>query len=123
VVYDIGGKGYTKLRGLIGIENKDAGNDINPNLRFFIFDTEPNMERLTPVLPDMPVAVDKINKSPDRLVERLFWYALGRAPTLEEKRTAEEVLRDAGRKRRASADGLADLLWAILMKPEFQLIY
>jgi hypothetical protein len=123
VVYDIGGKGYTKLRGLIGIENKDAGNDINPNLRFFIFDSEPNMERLTPVLPDMPVAVDKINKSPDRLVERLFWYALGRAPTLEEKRTAEEVLRDAGRKRRASADGLADLLWAILMKPEFQLIY
>lgn len=123
VVYDISGLGYTKIRGLVGIENKEVTSDINPTLRFFIFVTEPNMERLTPVLPDMPVTLEKVNKSPDRIVDRLFWYMLDRSPTTEEKRTAAEVLRDANHKKRTSADGLADLLWAILMKPEFQLIY
>ncbi len=64
LVYDIGGQGYTTLRGLVGIENFDAGSDINPSLRFFVFDTEPNMERLTSVLPDLPVPFDKVEKSP-----------------------------------------------------------
>jgi len=123
LVYDIGGQGFTKLRGLVGIENKDVTSDINPTLRFFVFDTEPNMERLTPVLPDLPLAEEKFNKSPEHLVDALFWYTLERAPTVEEKRSAAEVLRDAHRKKRTSADGLADLLWAIMMKPEFQLIY
>jgi hypothetical protein len=123
LVYDIGGQGYTKLRGLIGIENKELTSDINPNLRFFVFQTEPNMERLTPVLPELPVASEKFAKSPVRLADQLFWYTLGRPPTVEEKRTTVEVLRDESHKKRTSADGLADLLWAIMMKPEFQLIY
>ena len=123
LVYDIGGQGYTTLRGLVGIENKDAGSDINPDVRFFIFQTEPNMERLTSVLPDLPVPPEKVDKSPAKIVDRLFWYTLDRAPTPDEKRTALGVLTEADHKKRASADGLADLLWAILMKPEFQLIY
>ena len=123
VVYDISGLGYTKLRGLAGIENKDAGSDINPTLRFFVFETEPNMERLTPVLPEEPVAADKIQKSPAKVVDRLFWYALDRAPTAAEKQAALAAIANEDKKGRTSADGLADLLWAILMKPEFQLIY
>ncbi len=123
LVYDISGQGYTTLRGLVGFENMDAGSDINPNLRFFVFETEPNMERLTPVAPELPVVAGKVEKSPDKIVDRLFWYTLDRAPTLEEKSAALAVLADADRKKHASADGLADLLWAILMKPEFQLIY
>ena len=59
VVYDISGMGYTSLRGWIGIENKEISSDLNPSARFFIFQTEPNMERLTPVLPDLPVAEEK----------------------------------------------------------------
>ncbi len=123
VVYDISGQGYSKLRGLIGIENKDVTNDINPALRFFVFKTEPNMERLTPVLPEMPVAAGKVEKSPRKIVDRLFWYLLDRAPTAGERATALAVLADGNQGKRASADGLADLLWAVLMKPEFQLIY
>ena len=38
-----------------------------------------------------------------------------------ERRTAEAALRD-GHAARPSADGLADLLWAVMMTPEFQLI-
>jgi hypothetical protein len=123
LIYDINGQGYTRLRGLVGIENKEVTSDINPTLRFFVFQTQPNMERLTPVLPDLPVTSEKISRSPKRIVDTVFWYTLGRPPTALEKRTAESVLIDAGHNRRTSADGLADLLWAVMMKPEFQLIY
>jgi hypothetical protein len=123
LVYDISGQGYTQLRGLVGLENKEVSNDINPDIRFFVFQTEPNMERLTPALAELPEPAAKPQKSPAKIVDRLFWYALGRAPSPAERRSAEEVLREAENKRRASADGLADLLWAMTMKPEFQLIY
>jgi hypothetical protein len=57
------------------------------------------------------------------VVDRVFWYALMRPPSAEERAIAESGLRDPVRAGRVSADGLADLLWAVLMKPEFQLIY
>ena len=123
LVYDISGQGYTQLRGLVALENKEVSNDINPDIRFFVFQTEPNMERLTTVSPELPEPAGKVQKAPAKIVDRLFWYALDRAPSAAERQSAEEVLRDAANKKRASADGLADLLWAIAMKPEFQLIY
>jgi mono/diheme cytochrome c family protein len=123
VVYDISGQGFTKLRGSVAIENKEFTNDVNPDIRFFVFDTEPNMERLTPVLPQLPVESVKLSKEPNKVVDDVFWYALGRSPLPAERKTAEQVLRDAPNKKRTSADGLADLLWAVMMKPEFQLIY
>jgi len=123
LVYDISGQGYTRLRGLVAIENKEITSDISPDIRFFIFQTEPNMERLTPVLPDLPASAPKPFKEPRKAVDGLFWYALGRAPSPAERQTAIEVLRDAEDKNRISSDGLADLLWAVMMKPEFQLIY
>jgi len=123
LIYDISGQGYTTLRGLVGIENFDAGSDINPSLSFFVFDTEPNMERLTEVLPETPVPCEKVEKSPAKLVDRLFWYAFDRAPTVQEKRIALAALTEDNKQKRTSPDGLADLLWAMLMKPEFQFIY
>jgi hypothetical protein len=123
LVYDVSGQGYTRLRGLAALENKEITSDISPAIRFFIFQTEPNMERLTPVLPGLPAPAPKPFKEPRRAVDGVFWYALGRAPSPAERQTAVEVLRDAANKNRISPDGLADLLWAVMMKPEFQLIY
>jgi len=123
LVYDISGQGYTKLRGVVGIENKEVSSDINPDIRFFVFETQPNMERLTPVLPALPAQTAKTNKAPRKIVDGVFWYTLGRAPSPKEIKTAQEVVRDSTNKKRAAPDGLADLLWAIMMKPEFQLIY
>jgi len=57
------------------------------------------------------------------VVERGFWYLLGRAPSVVERRAAESALRGPAGGSRPSAQGLADLLWAITMKPEFQLIF
>ncbi len=114
LVYDIAGRGFTRLRGMVGIENRDITSDINPRTRFFIFLAEPTMDRLTHVDPQLPVPALPPAKSTAEAIDRIFWYALGRPPSPAE--------RDAAATARPSAETLADLLWAVLMKPEFQLI-
>ena len=118
LVYDIPARGFTRLRGTLALENKEITSDINPQLRFFVFDQEPNMERLTPVAPELPLPAPPALRTTPEVIDRVFGYALGRTPSAEERRTAE-----TGLGPRVSADALADLLWALLMKPEFQLVY
>jgi hypothetical protein len=62
-------------------------------------------------------------RSAGDLIDRVFRHALGRLPSAAERSTAEIALRDPKGSERPYAPGLADLLWAITMKPEFQLIY
>jgi len=54
----------------------------------------------------------------EQLVGDLYRQALGRQPTVQERRLAVELAGDP-----PTAEGVADVLWAILMLPEFQLIY
>jgi len=56
-------------------------------------------------------------------IDRVFWQLLGRAPSAVERQIAEATLTDPATPDRVSPSGLADLLWALTMKPEFQLIY
>ena len=81
------------------------------------------MERLTPVAPETPVPVGPTLKTVPETVDRVFWYALARAPSAEERVIAEETVTDSAHGGRLAASGVADLLWAVFMKPEFQLIY
>ena len=124
MVYDISGKGFTRFRGVVAIESGCLRDDIQPKTRFFVFDEEPNMERLVPVGPETPgsAGVPPASRFPV-LVDRVFRHALGRAPSLAERRLAETAVRDPRRPGRVSAAGLADLLWSLLMSPDFQLIY
>jgi hypothetical protein len=62
-------------------------------------------------------------RSSAEVIDRVFRHALGRLPSAAERSTAETALRDPKGSERPYAPGLADLLWAIAMKPEFQLIY
>ena len=114
LVYDIAGRGFLKLRGGVGIENQEITSDLNPRVRFLVFDREPTMDRLLPVAPETPLP-EVVVKTARGAVDRVFWYALGRAPSAAERAAAENV---AG-----TPDGVADLLWAIVMKPEFQYVY
>ena len=114
LVYDISGRGFTRLHGSAAIENREITSDINPRTRFFIFTEEPAMDRLTHVASETPVPELPPVHTSAEAVDRIFWYALGRAPAPAE--------RDAAQTSATSAEGLADLLWAVLMKPEFQLI-
>jgi hypothetical protein len=53
-----------------------------------------------------------------RLVSDLYAKALGRKPTAAEQQLAEETVGNPVQK-----EGVEDLLWAVVMLPEFQLIY
>jgi hypothetical protein len=57
------------------------------------------------------------NATPDERIEALFVKALCRPPTPGERAAARELLGAP-----VTAEGLADLLWAVFMLPEFQLI-
>lgn len=55
---------------------------------------------------------------PHGLVERLYYSALGRPPSRREMRTAEELLGE-----HPAEEEVQDVLWAVFMLPDFQLIY
>ena len=123
LVYDIAGKGFTRLRGVVGLENAraDIGSTLNPQVRFFVFDAAPDMERLMPPAPGTPLPPPDPVTSTAQAIDRVFWHLLGRAPSLAERRLAEASLGTAG--TRPSAPALADFIWAVTMKPEFQFVY
>jgi len=90
--------------------------------RFFVFDRQPGMDRLVPPNPETPLPAGPVLKSEAECVDRVYWYALGRAPTPGERGIAEAALHDPAHPSKPSADGLADLLWSVMMTPEFQLV-
>jgi hypothetical protein len=124
VAYDITGRGITRFRGVIGIENPrtDIGKTLSPALRFYIFDVEPHVERLLPPVPGAPLPAAAPLTTIDGAVDRVFRHLLARPARPAERLAAEATLRAPGHGDRPSADGLADLLWAVLMTPEFQII-
>jgi len=104
-VFEIAGKGFVRLRGSVGIENQEVTSDLNPRIRFLVFDREPDIDRLLPAAPETPLPTAAV-KTAREAVDRVFWYALGRAPSAEERSAAEA---SAG-----TPEGLADLLWAVV---------
>ena len=56
-------------------------------------------------------------ESPDALVTWLYRFAIARPPSADELASARELLADA-----PGENGVQDLLWAVCMLPEFQLI-
>jgi hypothetical protein len=125
VIYDVAGRGFTRFRGIIGLENpaSEIGSTLNPQIRFFVFDAAPNLERLVPPAPAPPLPRGPTLTDVTQAIDCVFRHALGRPPSAVERRAAEDALRDPARGSRPSPQGLADLLWAVIMKPEFQLIY
>jgi hypothetical protein len=125
LVYDISGRGFTQFRGSVDVDNARAevGSTLNPQLRFFIFAAEPNMQRLLPPFPGAPLPGPAPVASPRAVVDHVFWSALGRAPSPAERQVSEAAVANAAGPGQVAPDAVADFLWAILMKPEFQLIY
>lgn len=62
--------------------------------------------------------VERYTDDPAALVKDLYYSALGRAPSRKEAQTAASLLGE-----QPSIESTQDLLWAIFMLPEFQLIY
>lgn len=124
LVYEISGRGFVRLRGVAGVENVSNLSQGETVLgRFLIFGTEPDTDRLVPPAAGTPLPAGPRLSTPAQVVDRVYWYALGRPPSADERTIAVESLIDPQRPSGMSAEGLADLLWAMLMKPEFQLIF
>jgi mono/diheme cytochrome c family protein len=121
LIYDVAGHAYARLRATVGLDNACRKDDISPGVRFFVFKDKPDPERLVRLDPSTPVPPLPRIFAKEQLVSTLFQYMLGRTPTAEERRLAATTLAAGGVK--IKAEGLADLLWAIAMQPEFQLIY
>jgi hypothetical protein len=124
LVYDISNRGFIRFTGKAGmehLENLSLGETLLG--RFAIFDVEPDMDRLIPPAPGTPLPPPATIKTVREAADWVFGYALGRPPSPDERTAVESALRDPGRPGRVSAEALADVLWAVLMKPEFQLIY
>jgi hypothetical protein len=125
LVFDVSGRGFTQLRGRLDLDNPrgDIGSTLNPSIRLFVFNQPPNPSSLIPPNAEVPFPVEPPAVTVADVVERVFRSALGRAPSVDERRVAEAAVADPVRPGRPSAEGVADLIWAVMMKPEFQLIY
>ncbi len=61
--------------------------------------------------------LDEQGQDPEKLARKLFQVALGRTPTPAELAASRELIGSP-----VTAEGLHDLMWAVTMLPEFQLI-
>jgi len=122
--YDLRGRGVVRMRGAVDVANPrtEIGATLTPSLRFFIFDEPPDVERLLPPRATHPLPPPPRPTSPAALVDYVFWQALGRAPSARERQLAEQAVADPARPGGLAPEGVADLLWAVLMKPEFQFV-
>ena len=100
LVYDIAGRGFTRFRGSIALENprSEIGSTLNPEVRFFVFDAEPNMDRLLPPAPSRRCPPAPPLTTAAEVVDRVFWHALG--PRAVGRRAPHRGERD-GRSARA----------------------
>jgi len=117
--WNIAGKGFTRFRAKAVIDDAGQQSDINSALRFFVFTQKPNPERLIRVWGEPISTVTKTEWTASQLVNRLYVHLLARQPEPTEFRTAVAML---GSEKPETA-GVEDLLWALLMSPEFQYIH
>lgn len=120
--WDISGKGFTRLRAQAVVDEQSRKSDIGPAVRFFVFKEKPNHDQLMRVQGEPPYPSSRLAPSrkwtSDELADRLYRHMLARSPSGAEKKAALDVLGSD-----PSSAGVEDLLWALLLSPEFQYIH
>lgn len=101
--------GAKRLTGKLLVDDAGKTSDVNSSVRFYLFPRAPDRNLLARVVDPLPVAAPAVEKDRATLTERLFWRMLGRAPSDAEKKLAVGV-------------ELEDLLWTLLLHPEFQYV-
>ena len=108
--------GAERLTASVGVDVESLASDINPRIRFFAFSEQPDRSRLIAAEGETPVARPPSLKDKVALVDRVFLHALARKPSPKESAVAAGYLRDG------KPEGLEDLLWSVLLSPEFQYV-
>ena len=109
----------TSLTTALGRPNRDVVNTVRPSAATTLMALElTNGGTLTDMLAQgaKKMATSK-DVNADELVNQIFQRAMGRSPTAQEAAIAKETIRP-----NVKEDGVEDLLWAVVMLPEFQLI-
>ncbi|HLY17139.1 MAG TPA: DUF1549 domain-containing protein [Bryobacteraceae bacterium] len=119
MVIPIGGLGFTRMHGRVALDDRSTTDDIEGAVRFFVFGAEPDRECLARVLNEPPVpAPPPLTSVPDA-AQRLYLQLFARRPNPEEARIVSSYF--AGGKLAPAP--LEDLLWSLLLHPEFQYLY
>jgi hypothetical protein len=119
LVIPIEGRGYVRIRGRVALDDRSTPDDIEGAVRFFIFGAEPDRERLVRVSGAPPVPAPPRLESVNEAAQRLYLELFARKPNPQEARIVREYF--AGGKLTPAA--LEDLLWSLLLHPEFQYLY
>ncbi|MEZ5396759.1 MAG: DUF1553 domain-containing protein [Bryobacterales bacterium] len=121
-VVELSGKSYAKLRVKAGVTAASKASDINARARFFVFREKPDRNRLVEPGGASPIGltVNRLPADATQAVQSLYLRALGRGPSEEERKIALELLRPENGV--VPTEGLADLLWSVVLLPEFQVI-
>ena len=105
--------------GRVALDDRSTSDDIEGSVRFFIFGAEPDRERLVRVSGAPPEPAPPRLARADEAGERLYLQLFARKPNSQEARIVKNYF--AGGKPSPAA--LEDLLWSLLLHPEFQYLY
>jgi hypothetical protein len=118
LVYDVP-PGFDTLHATVWISDASKASEINTSVRFFVFASEPDRQRLVRLAPGAPTAPPPPLKNVDETITRFWRQVLSRDPKPEERDEAAKLFPNA----QLTREGVEDLLWSLLMHPEFQYIW
>ncbi len=119
MVLPLEGLGYTHMRGKVALDDRSTADDVEGAVRFFIFGAEPDPERLVRVAGEPPEPAPPQVTSPNEAGRQFYLQLLARKPNPAEVR----VVRNYMAAGKLSPAALEDLLWGLLLHPEFQYLY
>lgn len=119
MVLSIAGRGFTRMRGRVALDDRSLPSDIEGSVRFFVFPAEPDPERLVRVSGEPPVPPPPNLSDVDDAIRRLYLSLLARDPSAAEIRISRTYF-PGGRLDQAP---LEDFLWSLLLHPECQYLY
>ncbi len=118
LVYDIPAGAQT-LTGKVWISDASKSSDINATVRFFAFGAEPDRQRLVKVTGEQPWGAPPRLTSVEQTIDYFWRSVLSRAPLAAEREQARKLFPSG----KLTREGAEDLLWSLMMHPEFQYIW
>ena len=119
LVIPIDGLGFVRIRGRVALDDRSTTDDIEGAVHFFIFGAEPDRERLVRVSGSPPVPAPPPLGNVDAAGRRLYLQLFARTPNSQEAR----IVRTYFEGGKLSLAALEDLLWSLLLHPDFQYLY
>ncbi|WP_051670795.1 DUF1549 domain-containing protein [Bryobacter aggregatus] len=111
--------GYDTLQAKVWVSDASKASDINASVRFFVFGAEPDRTRLVKVSGYSPWPAPPTLRTSDAAIDYFWRNLLGRAPSAAERSQAMQLFPQGKLQR----EGAEDLLWSLMMHPEFQFIW